>query len=190
MWAQAYCGHNWVVQWAVFMRLCGVQSGGEKNQTWQISLIFMQADPEWKIPKDAEEWFIQSKITSALTSLVCTQALSGPPTESLGMRLALTIIPCPGVYSLTRTWLGSLSSKTPREAILLPQTPNHCTWKRHHYDHGGIHAHLTIYWRLTCGSCSPTIPWACQKVKVHVFKHQIQPAKPTYTFGWGIPPEK
>jgi len=39
----------------------------------------MQADPEWKIPKDAEEWFIQSKITSALTSLVPKLLVGYPP---------------------------------------------------------------------------------------------------------------
>lgn len=36
------------------------------------------------------------------------------------------------------------------------------------------------HWTLTCGSCSTTIPCTCQKVKVHVFRHQIESTKQTY----------
>ena len=152
VWAQAYCGHNWVVQWAVFMRLCVAQREGEKKiKLSKLASFFMQTvlDPAWVEDLKRCRGVVHSEQDNICPHLPRTQALSpwrawvrgyqvlsGPPTKSLGTRLALsrplTIIPCPGMYSLTRTWLGSWPSKTLREATLLPQTLNHCTWKKHH----------------------------------------------------------
>lgn len=98
---------------------------------------------------------------------------------------SLTIIPCPGVYSLTSTWLGSLSLKTPREAILLPQTSNHCTWKRCHMMVVHRHVHLLkTYARQLLSNHSLGMSGgesAC-------FQTPIEPST-KLTFGWGIPPE-
>ena len=38
-----------------------------------------------------------------------------------------TIIPCPGVYSLTSTWLGWSEPNTPSSAIFLQHRSSHCT---------------------------------------------------------------
>ena len=120
VWTQAYCGHNWMIQRSIFMRLCAVQRGREEIE---ISKLASQTVLDQVLMEDLKRYravmLLQSKMMSALT-----------------------IIPCPGVYSLTSTWLGSLSSKTPREATLLPQTSNHCTWKRRHMMVVHIHVHL------------------------------------------------
>ena len=36
-----------------------------------------------------------------------------------------TIIPSPGLYSLTKTWLGNLPSNTPNSPIFCPYTLSH-----------------------------------------------------------------
>ena len=43
-----------------------------------------------------------------------------------------TIIPCPGWYSLTKTWLGTRSPNTPRSATFWVYTSSH--WKQKYFE--------------------------------------------------------
>ena len=118
VWTQAYCGHNWIVQWSVFMRLCAVQRGREMKLAKVLSGRLYGA-----------RWYLPSPLSPVR---VCTHW------QAHGWE------PCRRKHQERRPYFHRLPTTAHERDTI---------W--------GWYTCTSTYWRLTCGSCSATIPWAC-----------------------------